>query len=267
MPLRVSCSSRQQTQQLTDVQKADDGAQTPEATACVRDTSHAMEICFPINTFLLLSHTLANLEGWWVGRGGGGGGGPASCSFVGFLVWGNKALFYVEKGRDGERGLCQSLELRAQPPCFCFVHCCKNKSFFLNLWSHFILVKFKYGQMSREVHSVVINCASNWLICHLEAVFVCLFTKWLPQDGKKTEKLNDARLWSGNPIIQNLQLLFQLQSFQTLAFSFPFPKVSPPASCRPSSFQSSFTSTWWIRVIQLDCERLWPFFFALWKAD
>lgn len=178
-----------------------------------------MEICFPINTRSFCSAThLQICRAGGLGRGAGGGGGPASCSFSGFLVWGNKALFYVEKGRDCERGLCQSLELRAQPPCFCFVHRCKYKYFF-NLWSHFILVKFKYGQMSREVHSVVINRASNWLICHLEAVFVCLFTNWLPQDGEKTEKLNDARLWSGNPIIQNLQLLFQLQSFQTLAFS------------------------------------------------
>lgn len=123
---------------------------------------------------------------------------PHTCKFVGLVGWGGEVVV------EGVPPPAPSLVFwcEATKPCFMWrkvetvkeacvrvwssernlrasvLSIVANTSlFFFNLWSHFILVKFKYGQMLREVHSVVINRASNWLICHLEAVFVCSFTK------------------------------------------------------------------------------------------
>lgn len=144
-----------------------------------------MEICFPINTLLLLSHTLANLEGWWVEGwglgwvGGGGGGVPPPALSLCFGVRQQSPVLCGERSR-----LCKRLvwACAAQSATFMLLFCVspQKQVLFLNVWFHWILVNFKYGQLSRKVHSSVINSPSNWLICHFEAVFVCLLTKWLP---------------------------------------------------------------------------------------
>lgn len=127
-------------------EEGDEEAQT--SSACVRDTSHAMEICFPINTLVPLSHTLAHLEGL-VGLREVGGEGLRLLFHLWFLVWGNKALIYVEKGQ----WLCEMLvwECGAQSATSVLLFCVSSQKtspfFFFKKKKrfHWILVKFKYG--------------------------------------------------------------------------------------------------------------------------